>query len=85
MDDLIWKQLQYCKRHTEVPDLHSFTVNVRDGISFVEVRTYGECFIETKTRKSAADEEKTVQWCGTLVAAANRLEMLGADPGTISM
>lgn len=85
MDEPIWKQLQYCQRHRNDPDLHSFTVNVRDGIAFVEVGTYGECFIETKTQKSADDEEKTVQWCGTLVAAANRLDMLGADPGTISM
>lgn len=80
--DRIFKQLQYCKRHIGTPDLHSFTVNIRDGIAYVEVRTYGEVFIETRTRGEELD--KVTRWCGTMIAAANRLDIFGADPDTIS-
>lgn len=80
--DRLFKQLQYCKRHIGTPDLHSFTVNIQDGIAYVEVRTYGEVFIETRTRGEGLD--KVAQWCGTMIAAANRLDMFGADPDTIS-
>lgn len=80
--DRIFKHLQYCKRHIGTPDLHSFTVNIRDGIAYVEVRTYGdEVFIETWTRGEELD--KVTRWCGTMIAAANRLDMFGADPDTI--
>jgi hypothetical protein len=80
--DRIFKQLQYCIKHIGTPDLHSFTINIRDGIAYVEVRTYGEVFIETRTRGEEFD--KVAGWCGTMIAAANRLDMFGADPDTIS-
>ena len=83
-DDRLWKQLLYCKRHVTSPDLHSFVVSIKNGIAFVEIRPYDEVFIETKTQKDGKDEI-TEQWCGTLIAAANRLELLGSDPDTISM
>lgn len=83
-DDRIWKQILYCSRHTHIPDLHSFMVNIKNGVAFVEVRPYGDVFIETKTQNDAG-EERSYQWAGTLAAAANRLEMLSADPDSISM
>lgn len=83
--EYIWKALQYCYKHRDKPDLHSFVVNIKGGIAFVEVREYGEAFIETKTQSNGDNEEKTTQWCGTLIAACNRLEMLGADHETINM
>ena len=82
--DRIFKQLQYCERHIGTPDLHSFTVNIRDGIAYVEVRSYGEVFIETRTATEHATFDKVSQWCGTMIAAANRLDMFGADHDTIS-
>lgn len=77
--DRIFKQLQYCWKKKDIPDLHSFMVDIAGGIAFVEVRPYGEVFIETRT----GNPEKAMQWCGTMIAAANRLEMFGADPDTI--
>ena len=81
--DRIFKQLQYCKKHENVPDLHSFMVDIKDGVAYVEVRNYGEVFIETRTATEHATFDKVSQWCGTMIAAANRLEMFGADPDTI--
>lgn len=77
--DRLFKQLQYCKNHKDVPDLHSFMVDINGGVAYVEVRDYGEVFIETRN----GNHEKVSQWCGTMIAAANRLEMFGADPDTI--
>ena len=77
--DRIFKQLQYCKRHEHDDDLHSFMVDINGGVAYVEVRDYGEVFIETRT----GNPEKVTQWAGTMIAAANRLETFGADPDTI--
>lgn len=77
--DRIFKQLQHCLARANTPDLHSFMVDITGGIAFVDVRPYGEVFIETRT----GNPEKVRQWCGTMIAAANRLEMFGADPDTI--
>lgn len=84
-EEYLWKALKYCDSNRNKPDLHSFVVNIKNGIAFVEVREYGEVFIETKTQSDGDNEEKTTQWCGTLIAACNRLEMLGANHETISM
>lgn len=84
-EDLLWRQLNYCRKHINIPDLHSFVVNIKDGIAFVEVRYPSEVYIETKTQSDAETNEKTTQWCGTMVAALNRLEKFEADPETISM
>lgn len=84
-EDIIWRQLNYCMKHLHIPDLHSFVVNIKDGIAFVEVRCPSEVYIETKTQSDTETNEKTTQWCGTLVAALNRLKTIEADPETISM
>lgn len=84
-EDLLWRQLNYCRKHINIPDLHSFVVNIKDGIAFVEAQSSGEVFIETKTQSDTEKDEKTTQWCGTLVAALNRLKKFEADPETISM
>lgn len=82
--DKIFKHLQYCKKHIHTPDLHSFRIDIRGGSAFVEVREGDEVFIETVTVSDDCQETFS-QWAGTIMAAANRLEMLGADPITIEM
>ena len=81
--DRLFKQLQHCKNKRNVTDLHSFMVDINGGVAYVEVRDYDEVFIETRTTTEHATFDKVLQWCGTMIAAANRLEMFGADPDTI--
>lgn len=64
-------------------ELHSFRATIKDGFVYVECRGY-EVYVETHTTGTDG-EERTTQFCGTTVAAANRLEMLGINMATIEM
>ncbi len=81
--DRIFKLLQKCQRNHNTPDLHSFEIEIKGGKAYVECRGYDEVFIESIKYGEAPD--KTTKWCGTTIAAANRLEMIGADYSTIDM
>lgn len=82
-NDIIFKTLQYCRKNIHIPDLHSFTINIKDGIAFVEHRGY-EVFVETITYDKDNKETRT-QFAGSEIAVANRLDAFGADAETISM
>lgn len=80
--DKLFKFILKCQRNSNKPDLHSFVINIACGRAFVECRGY-EVYIETYINKSGKEEES--RWCGTAVAATNKLELLGADYRTIEM
>lgn len=82
--DKIFKFLQKCNRRAYCADVHSFTIKITNGSAYVECWGGNEVYIETNTC-TASGEEKRSQWCGTTVAAANRLEKLGAIYETIDM
>ena len=77
--DKIFKLLQGLERKVNVPDLHSFVANVKNGVVFVEARQ-GEAYIR-ETRKDAT----CVDWAGNYIAAANRLEMLRLDLDSVEI
>ena len=83
MDELsyggrIFKLIRQLERNVNVPDLHSFKADIKDGIVFVEARVDG-IYI------SHHIEGKETKWVGYAIAAANRLEMLGLDLSTVDM
>lgn len=80
--DRIFKILHQFNKRAHIPDLHSFTAKIENGVVFVECRGY-EVMVESRTY-SETGEEKVSTWCGTTVAAANRLEILQLDIDTIS-
>lgn len=81
--DRLFNFIMKCNRNAHVPDLHSFTIKINKGIAFVECRGHQEVYIETRTYGEEYD--KVENWCGTPVAAANRLNKLKADLNTIDM
>lgn len=81
--DRIFKFLQKCQRNHYKDDLHSFVIDIDGGIAFVDCRGYDEVFIEARIYGDGF--EKVNQWCGTTIAAANRLERLGGDYRTMDM
>lgn len=80
--DKIFKILHQFNKRVHIPDLHSFTAKIENGNVFVECRGY-EVMVESRTHDEN-EKEKVSTWCGTTVAAANRLEMLKLDIDTIS-
>lgn len=80
--DRLFKIIQKCQRNWYKPDLHSFVVTIKGGTAFVECRQ-NEVYIEA--RIYGIDHDEVNQWCGTAVAAANRLALLGADYTTIDI
>ena len=76
--DRIFKLIQKLERNVNVPDLHSFKANIKDGIVFVDARIDG-IYIEHHI------EDKKTQWVGYAIAAANRLVMLELDLDTVDM
>ena len=80
--DRIFKILHAFNRKAHIADLHSFTANIENGVVFVECRGY-EVMVESRTYDKSG-KEKVSTWCGTTVAAANRLEMLKLNIDTIS-
>lgn len=77
--DKLFKFILKCQRNQDKPDLHSFMIEIEDGRAFVDCRC-GEVYMQTHYNNGSS-----VCWSGTAVAAANRLEMLGADYSTIDM
>ena len=80
--DRLFKIIQRCQKNWRKPDLHSFVVMINGGKAFVECRK-NEVYIEA--RLYAIDHDEVNQWCGTAVAAANRLTLLGADYETVDI
>lgn len=76
--DRLFKIIFRCARNQHKPDLHSFVVPIKNGIAYVECRSH-EVFIQERY------EDKTREWCGTAVAASNRLDKLGADAFQVDM
>lgn len=76
-DDKLLKFLIKCQRNHYKPDLHTFYIDVLGGRAYVECREH-EIYIE-------AYGPHGIRWCGTAVAAANKLEMMGAAYETIDM
>lgn len=77
--DKIFKLLQSLERKVNVPDLHSFKARAGNGTVFVEARQ-GEVFISHER-----DNGTYVGWCGTYIAAANRLEILELDLDSVEI
>ena len=80
--DKIFKILYQFNKRAHIPDLHSFTAKIQNGNVFVECRGY-EVMVESRTYDHDG-KEKVSTWCGSTVAAANRLEMLKLNIDTIS-
>ena len=78
-DDKMFKFILKCQKNHYKPDLHSFSVTTKRGTAFVDCRK-NEVYIE-----SYDEDCKKTQWCGPAVAAAGRLDRLGADYDTIDM
>ena len=80
--DKIFKLLQQFNNRCHIPDLHSFVADIENGKVFVECRGF-EIMVES--RIFGDDGTETVStWCGSTIAAANRLELLKVDFDTIS-
>jgi DNA-directed RNA polymerase subunit RPC12/RpoP len=76
----IFKLVQRIERDRGRADLHSFTAHVNGGFVHVDARCDG---ISISFQKRDCCEWES--WVGTTIAAANRLEMLGMDLGTVSI
>lgn len=76
--DIIFKTILRCVKNVNKPDLHSFTVRIKGGLAYVEAQYAGAVMVDTNT-----GDCKHTYFVGTPIAAANRLEMFGADPHTI--
>lgn len=78
-DERLFKFILKCCRNHYKPDVHTFFIRISEGRAYVECREH-EVFIIFYY-----DGKPSVEWCGTPVAAANRLEKHGADIDTIDM
>lgn len=81
--DKLFKFILKAMRNHYKPDLHTFIISIIGGNAYVECRQH-EVYIETRTYDINGNETKT-EWCGSAIAAANRLEKLGADYMSIDM
>ena len=81
--DKIFKLLEKMNRQSYKKDLHSFKAKIKNGVVWVECRGY-ETFMETYIYDEKGNETRK-QWCGTTVAAANRLEMVGIEYESIEI
>lgn len=77
-NDKIFRLIIKCLKNEGKPDLHSFTIKTEKGVAFVDCRC-GEVFIEIHS----CDGKQ--QFCGTAVAATNRLLNLGADYESVEL
>ena len=77
--DRLFKFILKCQRNQDMSDLHSFMIDIEDGRAFIDCRRDGVCM------QTYYNNGSSVCWSGTAVAAANRLEMLGAVYETIDM
>ena len=74
----LFKFILWCQQRKHVPDLHSFTIRIKNGTAYVEAQEQG-IFVEHRIG------DNIFQWAGTAIAATIRLEMLGADFDSIEM
>ena len=79
-DNKLFKFILKCCRNYYKPDVHSFFIDIRGGKAFVECDQY-----EVRMTFYLFNREEPILWCGTPVAAANRLEANGAVYETIDM
>lgn len=82
-DEKLFQFILKCQRNRNKPDLHSFIIDIDNGRAFVECYDYGVHIDEFIYR--AAGKENRTQWQGTVTAATNRLEKLGAKYETIEV
>lgn len=78
--DRIFKFIMKCCRERYKPDLHTFFIDIDNGRAYVECREH-----EVYIALYFTDNRPTSKWCGTPVAAANRLDEYGAIYETIDM
>ena len=76
-DDLFRLILSCCKDYNK-PDMHSFIALIKNGTVVVDCRKQ-EVYIKEYY------ENKSNEWVGLPIAAANRLEMLGIDLESIEV
>ena len=81
-NERLFKFLQKCQKNHDKPDIHSFYICIENGKAYVECRGY-EVYI--RHRVYGPKGESVMEWAGSTIAAANRLEKLGADYATIDM
>ena len=81
-DERLFKFVLMCCKKKDIPDLHSFVIEIDDGKAFVEceggtadVYIDGFCYKDGK--------EKRIQFRGTAVAATSFLEIRNAKIETI--
>ena len=79
-EERLFKFILGCVRRVDKPDLHSFTIKITGGMAYVEAQYAGAVYVETHC---GTNDETVMRFCGTPIAAANRLIMLGADASTI--
>lgn len=77
----IYKTLIEFNKKSNNPNMNSFNINTKRGTAYVECRGYEIYICESIYDNSG--KEKQMQWIGSLLAAAQRLKMLGADLITI--
>ena len=78
--DRLFKFILKCCRNHNKPDLHTFFIGIDEGRAYVECREHEVCIAF-----NFADERPAAKWCGTPIAAANRLDKYGAIYETIDM
>ena len=77
-DDRLYKFMLKCRRNANKPDLHSFKIETKKGTAFVECRDE-----EVRIDLFIGNEKKI--FVLTYIAAANKLDQLGADMNTVYM
>ena len=78
MNEKLFKFILKCQRNHYKPDVHTFWIDINGGRAYVECRQ-NEVFVQSHTGGFVKE------WCGTAVAATNRLERLDAVYETIDM
>lgn len=82
-DERIFKLLQKCCRRHNVHDLHSFMADIKNGVVMVDCGEH-KVFVESLIYDDLGNETRS-EFAGTIIEAANRLEMLGIDLDSIEM
>lgn len=78
-NDRIFKFILKAQRNHNEPDIHSFFIDFDGGRAYVEGQLDGLYM------KEYYNNGLESEFCGTAIAVANRLEMLGAKYETIDM
>lgn len=78
-DDHIFRLLMKIKKNIHKDDLHSFKININNGVAFVEAQNDSEVIIRVYR-----DDQQQI-YALPYIAAANKLDQLGADYNTVEM